>query len=176
MFRALFLAAAAAAAALVLAAPAGAATYQVDGKQRVIDEAAGLSKVTGGLVGRWATTSFEVVATEPYVEGNGTEEFSGCIDRRRDRSCKGDPSGTISFEFRYWGLYGSADPASLIWGSCWHPVVGGTGAFAGAAGVVTFVDSPTPNGVKTSYVGTITTKGGKASRRAARTAAAQPGC
>jgi hypothetical protein len=160
------------AAALVLAAPAGAATYQVHGKQKVVDEAAGLFKVTGGLVGSWATTSFEEVATSPYYEGKGTEEFSGCLDRRRDRSCKGDPTGTLTFEFRYWALFGSADPASLVWGSCWHPIVGGTGDFAGAAGVVTFVDSPTPDGVKTSYIGTITTKGGQASRRPARTASA----
>jgi hypothetical protein len=175
MFRAAFVAAAIAA-ALVLAAPAGAATYQVHGKQKTVDEAAGTFKVTGGLVGRWATTSFEEVATEPYFEGKGTEEFSGCLDRRRDRSCKGDPSGTISFEFRFWALYATPDPASLVWGSCWHPIVGGTGDFAGASGVVTFVDSPTANGVKTSYIGTITTKGGKASRGAARTAAALPGC
>jgi hypothetical protein len=173
MFRATFLAAAA---ALVLAAPAGATTYQVHGKQKTVDEAAGVFKVTGGLLGSWATTSFEEVATSPYYEAKGTEEFSGCIDRRRDRSCKGDPSGTITFDFRFWGLYGSADPESLVWGSCWHPIVSGTGDFAGAAGVLTFVDSPTPNGVKTSYIGTITTKGGKASRRVARTAAAQPGC
>jgi hypothetical protein len=164
----------AAASAFVLAAPAGATTYQVHGKQKVVDEAAGLSKVTGGLVGSWAMTSFEEVATSPYYEGMGTEEFDGCIDRRRDRSCKGDPSGTLRFEFRYWGLFGSADPASMIWGSCWHPIVGGTGDFAGAAGVVTFVDSPTRDGVKTSYIGTITTKGGKASRRAS--AARRPAC
>ena len=84
----------------------GAETYQVHGKQKVIDEEAGLYKMTGDLVGRWATTSFEEVATAPYFEGKGTEKFSGCIDRRRDRSCKGDPSGTLTFDFRYWALYG----------------------------------------------------------------------
>ncbi len=172
MLRATFLAAVAA--ALVLAAPAGAATYQVHGKQKVIDEAAGTYKVSGDLLGDWKTISFEEVATSPYYEGKGTEEFDGCIDRRRDRSCKGDPSGTLSFEFRYWALFGSADPASLIWASCWHPIVAGTGAFAGATGVLTFVDSPTPNGLKTAYIGTITTKGGKASRRVS--AAQRPGC
>lgn len=165
---------AAAAAALLLAAPAGAATYQVHGKQKVVDEAAGEYKVSGDLLGHWQTTSFEEVAVEPYYEGKGTEEFSGCLDRRRDRSCKGDPSGTLSFEFRYWGLFGSPDPASLIWASCWHPIVAGTGAFAGATGVLTFVDSPTPNGLKTAYIGTITTKDGKASRRAS--AAQRPVC
>ena len=38
--------------------------------------------------------------------------FKGCIDRRRDRSCKGDPSGTLSFTIRYWELRDSADPTS----------------------------------------------------------------
>ena len=110
MFRATFLATAAA--ALVLAAPAGAATYQVAGKQKAVDADAGTYKMSGGLRGDWATTSFEEIATEPYYEGKGTEVFDGCIDRRRDRSCKGDPSGTLSFTFRYWALFGSEDPES----------------------------------------------------------------
>ena len=175
MLRATILAAAAA--ALLLAAPAGAATYQVQGKQKAIDEDAGIFNMSGGLVGRWTTTSFEQTAVAPYYEGKGTEEFKGCIDRRGDRSCKGDPSGTLSFEFRYWALFGSADPASFAWGACWHPVVGGTGDLAGAVGVLTFVDSPTESGVKTAYVGSITTKGGKASRRAVKATAPQrPSC
>jgi hypothetical protein len=172
MLRATFLAAAAA--ALVLAAPAGAATYQVNGKQKAIDADAGTYRMSGDLVGRWKTTSFEETAVTPYYEGKGTEEFKGCIDRRGDQSCKGDPSGTLSFEFRYWGLFGSEDPASLIWGSCWHPVIGGTDDFAGAAGVLTFVDSPTAKGVQTAYIGSITTKGGNSSRRAS--AARRPAC
>ena len=150
---------AAAAAVLVLAAPAGAATYRVAGKQKVIDEDAGTYKMTGGLRGSWAMTSFEEVATSPYYEGTGTEAFKGCLDRRRDRSCKGDPSGTLSFKFHYWALFASEDPASMIWGACWHPVVGGTGDFAGAQGVVMFVDSPTANGVKTAYIGSLTLGG-----------------
>jgi hypothetical protein len=150
---------AAAVAALVLAAPAGAKTYQLEGTQKVVDEQAGTFKMTGDLLGAWATTGFEEVATSPYYEGKGTEAFKGCIDRRGDRSCAGDPSGTLALEFRYWGLYGSNDPSSLIWGSCWHPIVSGTGAFAGAQGVLTFVDSPTSRGVKTAYIGTITLKG-----------------
>ena len=159
-------------AALLLAAPAGAKTYQVKGTQKVVDEQAGTFKMAGDLLGAWATTSFEEVATAPYYEGKGTETFKGCIDRRRDRSCAGDPSGTLSFEFRYWGLYGSADPASLVWGSCWHPVVSGTGAFAGAQGVLTFVDSPTPKGVRTAYIGSLTLNRGQGARaRGARSRA-----
>ncbi len=174
MFRATFLAAAA---ALVLAAPAGAATYQVSGKQTAVDADAGTYKMSGGLRGDWATTSFEEIATEPYYEGKGTEMFDGCIDRRRDRSCKGDPSGTLSLTFRYWALFGSEDPESFTWGACWHPVVEGTGDFAGAQGVLTFVDSPTRKGVETAYVGSLTLQGGKASRRAAKASAARrPAC
>jgi hypothetical protein len=144
---------AATAAALVLAVPAGAATYQVAGKQTVIDADAGTSTMSGGLLGAWKITSFEQVALSPYYEAKGTESFEGCIDRRRDRSCKGDPSGTLAFEFSYWATYGSADPASLVWGACWHPVVGGTGAFAGAQGALTMVDSPTSAGVSTRSIG-----------------------
>ena len=169
MSRATFVAAVAA--TLALAAPAGAATYQVSGKQKPVDPDAGTYKMTGGLRGDWSTTSFDEVATEPYYEASGTELFDGCIDRRRDRSCAGDPKGTLSFSFSYWALFGSDDPSSLVWGACWHPVVEGTGAFAGAQGVLTFVDSPTRRGVKTSYIGTLTLSGGKAA-----TAARRPAC
>ena len=168
--------AAAAAALGVLASSAGAATYQVAGTQRVINSDAGTYKMTGGLRGAWQTTSFEQVSLSPYYEGKGTESFKGCIDRRRDRSCKGDPSGTLSFTFLYWAIYGSADPASLVWGACWHPVVSGTGAFAGAQGVVTMVDSPTTAGVTTRYVGSLTLKGGSSSRKAQARAARVPHC
>jgi hypothetical protein len=154
---------------LVLAAPAGAATYRVAGKQKVVDENAGTFNMTGGLRGAWQTTGFTETATSPYYEGTGTEEFKGCLDRRRDRSCKGDPSGTLSFEFHYWALFAAEDPASMAWGACWHPVVGGTGDFAGAQGVLTFVDSPTAKGVKTAYIGTLTL-GGAAKANAARRA------
>ena len=161
----------AAVAALALASPAGAATIELEGRQKAIDEST--AKMTGDLRGVWTTTSFEPVAFTPYFEAKGTESFTGCIDRRRDRSCKGDPAGTLSFTFRYWALFGSEDPESFTWGACWHPVVEGTGDFAGAQGVLTFVDSPTRQGVKTAYIGSLTLRGGKASRRAARASAAR---
>ena len=164
----------AAAAALALASPAGAATIEVEGRQKAID--ASTAKMTGDLRGVWTTTSFEPVAFEPYFEANGTELFEGCIDRRRDRSCKGDPSGTLAFEFGFLGLYESPDPASLVWGTCWHPVVSGTGAFAGARGVLAFVDSPTRTGVSTRYIGTLTLKRAGASRKARASAARRPAC
>jgi hypothetical protein len=48
-------------------------------------------------------------------------------------------------------------------------VVSGTGDFAGASGVLTMVDTPTKQGVKTAYIGNLTLKGkgkGKGTRRA----------
>ncbi len=165
---------AAAVAALALAAPAGAATYEVAGTQKSIDD--DTAKLSGDLRGVWTTTSSELVAFTPYIEIKGTELFEGCIDRRRDRSCAGDPSGTLSLEFGFLGIYESPDPASLVWGTCWHPVVSGTGAFAGAQGVLAFVDSPTPKGASTRYIGSLTLKGGRSARRARASAAPRTGC
>lgn len=160
------------AAALVLVAPATAGTYRVVGKQTVVDLEAGTYKMSGGLRGSWAITSFEELGTSPLYHASGTEQFRGCLDRRRDRSCKRDPSGTLSFTFEYWALFASADPESLVWGACWHPVVSGTGDFAGAQGVVQMVDTPTRQGVKTAYIGTLTLKedGARRSRRGAASA------
>ena len=59
------------AAALTLASPAGAATYEVAGQQKAIDGDAATAKMTGGLRGRWTTTSFEEVALSPYYEAKG---------------------------------------------------------------------------------------------------------
>ena len=136
---------AAAAALLIFAAPAGAKTYAVSGKQIAVNENAGKYRMTGGLIGKWKTTSFKTIATSPIYKGKGTEKFNGCLDRRRDGHCAGDPRGTIRFSFLYWAKFGPGD--SLVWGSCWHPVRGGTGGFAGATGVLTFVDTPVGKGV-----------------------------
>jgi hypothetical protein len=164
------------AAALVLAAPAAAGTYQVSGKQTIVDENAGTFKMRGGLVGSWTTTSYEELGTSPLYHARGTEEFNGCLDRRSDRSCKGDPSGTLSFTFEYWALFASPDPASLVWGACWHPVVSGTGDFAGAQGVIQMVDTPTSRGVTTRYIGNVTLKGNGARRSARAATAARSTC
>jgi hypothetical protein len=163
----------AALAALALAAPAGAktTTYPVSGKQTVVDEAAGTYKMSGGLIGDWALTSFKELAKTPLFRAKGTEHFSGCLDRGRDGSCAGDPSGTLDFTFRYWAQFGGD---GLVWGACWHPVTGGTGAFKGAQGVLTMTDTPVGGGnVRTDYIGSITLRKGssRTSRSHARAAA-----
>jgi hypothetical protein len=154
----------AATAALALATSASAATtYQVSGKQTVVDEAAGKYAMHGGLVGDWTFTSYTEIAKTPIYRAKGTELFSGCLDVARDGSCAGDPSGKLRFSFRYWAQFGAGD--ALVWGSCLHPVTGGTGAFAGATGVLAMVDSPTPQGVKTSYIGHVTLNRSRGSSR-----------
>jgi hypothetical protein len=144
--------------ALALAAPAGAASYPVSGKQTVVSEKNGTYRMNGGLIGNWKTTSFKEIAKSPIYKGKGTERFEGCLDTNHNGNCAGDPSGSLSFKFLYWGKFGAGD--SLIWGSCWHPVTKGTGDFAGAQGVLTMVDTPTKKGVSTSYTGNITLGGG----------------
>ena len=153
--------------AVACAGAADAKTYRVAGKQIVVDEDQGTSKMRGGLIGGWAITAFEPLETAPVFHARGTETFEGCLDRRRDRSCAGDPKGTLEFTFDYWAAYASEDPASLIWGTCVHPIVNGTGGFAGAQGVIAMVDMPTPSGVQTRYEGTITLPGPHAARRLA---------
>ena len=90
--------------ALVVAVPAAGKTYRVSGNQITVDADAGISKMRGGLIGDWRGTSFEELGSSPLYHARGTELFKGCIDRRRDRSCKGDPSGTLEMTFEYWGL------------------------------------------------------------------------
>jgi hypothetical protein len=158
------------AAGLTLAASASAAsTFQVSGTQTVLDEAAGTFAMHGSLIGDWATTSFTEIATSPIYRAKGTELFSGCLDVKRDGKCKGDPSGTLSFRFKYWAVF---DPqGALVWGTCTHPVTDGTGSFAGATGVIAMVDTPTEQGVSTSYIGNLALRGSVKSRTHARASA-----
>lgn len=157
--------------ALIVAAPVGAKTHAVKGKQTVVNEDKGLYKMRGGLVGSWEISTFKELDDSPYFHAEGTELFKGCVDRARDRSCKRDPSGTLSFTFEYWALFASPDPESLVWGACWHPIVEGTGDFAGAQGVLVMADTPTRGGVKTKYIGNVTLKA-KGAQGTAQTASA----
>ena len=155
----------------LLAGSAGAkTTHTLSGKQLVVNEEEGIYKMRGSLIGRWTITSIQEAppGQYPYFHATGTEEFRGCLNRGRDHSCKGDPSGTLSFTLDYWALFRSEDPSSLVWGACWHPVVSGTGDFAGADGVLTFVDTPTKKGLKIAYIGNLTLKGKAKEAQAAR--------
>ena len=98
------------------------------------------------------------------------------MDRDRDGSCRGEPSGKLKFSFDYWAQL--ADDGSLELGTCSHPVTGGKGDFAKAKGFLMFVDTPTaepPFFQETEYEGIINLKHHRSSK--ARTAAsAQRSC
>jgi hypothetical protein len=163
-----------AAAAVASGAAAGPGTkpYVVRGAFITVDEAQGKARVEGGLIGDWQTTSFG-----PIFEGNsqfganGTELFTGCHDRNADKKCQPLEKGTLKLSFTYWGTY---DPATgaLVKGQCVHPVVGGTGAFKGARGVVFMKDTPTAAGVRTDYSGTLLYAGSTPRATASRAPAA----
>ncbi|HVP03391.1 MAG TPA: hypothetical protein VMT10_12545 [Solirubrobacteraceae bacterium] len=174
------LALAAALAALAGAAPAAPAaastTYAVSGRQTIVDENAGTSLMRGDLRGAWKTTSFTEIAKEPIYQAKGTEAFKGCLDRGRDGSCAGDPSGRLEFSFLYWGSFDASD--NLNWGACYHPITGGSGDFAGATGALVFTDTPNGKDVLTRYIGTLTLDRGHNARahRSAARAARTAGC
>ncbi len=76
------------------------------------------------------------------VQGGGTETFVGCLDANANGTCDtGDLAGTIDFEFTFTAKY---DPSftTELHGRCHHPIVGGTGDFAGVTGVLDFKDDP----------------------------------
>jgi hypothetical protein len=150
-----------------VAAPVSGEQFPIAGKQTVVNEKAGTYKMSGGLLGDWKITSFKETASKPVFKGHGTESFNGCIDRKLDGSCAGDPSGTLTFKFRYWAKFGKGDALEL--GTCAHPVTGGTGDFAGATGFLMMVDTPINKApfVETNYEGVITLSGSASSARVA---------
>jgi len=151
-----------AAAAFVPGVAAARSTFAVSGRQITIDENAGTYLMRGGLRGMWQTTSFDEIAKEPIYQAKGTETFKGCLDRRADRSCAGDPTGTLNFSFLYWASFDSS--GALQWGACYHPITSGTGDFRGATGVLMFADTPVGNGTRTAYTGNVTLANGSPSR------------
>lgn len=129
--------------AAALAAAAHAGTTQVSGVQSA-PQADGSYVMSGSLIGVWWTTSFGLKGIEPSggVQGSGTETFIGCLDRNGSGTCdSGDLNGSIDFTFTFSAKY---DPTFTTekHGRCHHPVVGGTGDFAGVGGVLDFKDDP----------------------------------
>jgi hypothetical protein len=140
-----------------LAGTAEAKRYPVSGTQTVVDDDAGTFRMAGDLVGAWRITAFKPLGTEPFLAARGRELFRGCLDRGHDGDCAGDPSGKLRLKFRYWALF--APGGALRAGACWHPIIGGTGAFKHARGVIQMLDVPKEGGgIETHYAGNITTE------------------
>ena len=97
----------------------------------------------------------ELRGADGQVVGSGKETFAGCHDTDRNGTCDaGEPKGTLRFSFVYWATY-KPGTKTLVKGQCVHPVVGGTGAFAKAKGVIHMTDRPSKGGVLTTYTGTL---------------------
>jgi hypothetical protein len=153
MFGKLFLASAALAAVTccLVAAPASASPSLVSGVQSPGGRAPACSDLlasytmTGGLVGCWYSDTGAITKEHITSSGTdlihfaGTEHFTGCLDVDGDGQCAGDPSGTLYFSFTFTGQYDTVT-GDEIRGRCHHPVVGSTGDFAGATGVINFKD------------------------------------
>jgi hypothetical protein len=150
--------------ACIAAAPASAAQNQVAGVQlpganppACTDSAASFT-MTGGLVGCWYEDTFNTKKETVTASGTalfiffGTEHFTGCLDADRDGRCNGDPTGTLDFTFTFTAQFDVAT-GNEIRGRCHHPIVGSSGDFADATGVLNFKDDVS-NGTST-YMGHV---------------------
>lgn len=145
---------------LAVAAPvtgaSAATTASLSGTQTVVDEKKGIYEMHGSLVGTWYTTSFvpRYKSASPFV-ATGTEKFVGCVDSNRSRACdSGEPLGTLKLTFVYWGEY-NAKTKALLHAACVHPIVGGTGSFVRASGVLFMKDTPVGKTIRTTYHGKL---------------------
>ena len=110
--------------------------------------------MTGDLVGCWYITTFESTtdASKHNVRATGTELFDGWI---------GSLHGTFTTTFVYtakmdgpWGNF------LEIHGRCHHPIVEGTGDFAGITGELSFKDVVDVNPPYYPYWGNVRIPGG----------------
>jgi hypothetical protein len=153
----------------VVATPASASQNQVSGVQTpgtvppaCTDPSASFT-MTGGLVGCWYEDNVTITKDQTTASGielvhfSGTEHFTGCLDLDGDGACTGDPTGTLFFTFTFTGQYVAGTDLTLeIRGRCHHPIVGGTGDFAGATGVLNFKDDTSnPAFVLSPYMGHV---------------------
>lgn len=139
-----------------VASPTPPTPVSVSGTQTVIDEATGTFAMQGSLVGTWYTTKFVThYASDSQYVASGKELFVGCVDDDKSGTCdRKEPSGTLKFMFIYWASF---DPATgaLIHGQCVHPILGGSGSFHKATGVLFMEDTPVGDTVVTTYAGTL---------------------
>ncbi|MBC7656091.1 MAG: hypothetical protein H7147_02835 [Frankiaceae bacterium] len=88
---------------------------------------------SGSLDGCWYTyvSASQFNPSGTYIE-QGTELFVGCLN--------GTTCGTFETVYTFTGKYTDDTFTSEIHGRCEHSIVGGTGDFAGAKGVINFKD------------------------------------
>jgi len=139
---------------LTATASAAPGATHVSGSETTVEKCAGVSgafgtfAVTGDLEGCWYTDRFDPLAGSPngLFVGRGLEHFVGCI---------GTKCGTLSFKFVFIGKFDAG--GAELWGACHHPILGGTGDFAGATGELNFTDVPDGTPVPPAdYTGRVT--------------------
>jgi hypothetical protein len=130
----------------VLATPASAGTTQISGigvfnnacQPPVGSPPADLGNyppidMSGSLDGCWYTyvSAFKFNPSGTYIE-QGTELFVGCLD--------GTTCGTFETTYTFTAKYTDETFTEELHGRCHHPLVDGTGDFAGVKGVLQFKD------------------------------------
>jgi hypothetical protein len=113
--------------------------------------------MAGSLIGCWYTDTFNQVQSSPNgaILAIGTEHFAGCLDVDRNRTCAGrDPRGTLALIYAFEGRFDKQ--GRELFGGCQHPIMSGTGAFAGARGRIDFTDNVMAG--TSSYRGQLTLK------------------
>jgi len=110
----------------------------------------------GDLVGEWLVypRTPALHNTKTLYSEAGVEVFKGCIDRNRNGRCgKRDYRGEMYAVFISWTSFDL--DGNFVRGQCVHPITGGTGAFVGARGVITMVDTPVGDAITTKYRGDV---------------------
>ena len=102
----------------------------------------GTYRMAGDLIGCWYTDTISVDLANPagVVKVSGTEHFVGCLDSNHNGSCSSNENGVFQTTFTFTGKY--APTGEEIHGRCHHPILGGSGVFAGASGELSFTDIP----------------------------------
>jgi hypothetical protein len=91
-------------------------------------------QMTGSLTGCWWIDTFETKSDpdKSNFRATGTEHFTCCL---------GSTCGTFFTTYTFTAKTDGPWPTSAeIHGRCHHPITGGTGAFAGVSGVISFHD------------------------------------
>lgn len=105
--------------------------------------------MTGSLVGCWWIDTFESKSDpdKSTFRATGTEHFIGCL---------GSVCGTFYTTYSYTAKTDGPWPTSAeIHGRCHHPVIGGTGGFAGASGEISFHDVVDVSPPHYPYIGNV---------------------
>ena len=106
-------------------------------------------EMTGSLVGCWVIDTFETKSdpAKATLLATGTEHFTGCL---------GSTCGTFFTTYTFTAKFDGPWPTSAeIHGRCHHPIVGGTGGFAGASGVLSSHDVVDVSPPYFPYVGNV---------------------